>query len=134
MLVFHYVQFSKFFQPISEAIIGGLIMLSFVYLTVDGFRLLNQINKYQKKHQKSWLIQSVAIQFFSLPITYGFSLSYSFAKQFFEIGDSKTTIGFLYIMTGFGLFHFIIIYFLIFIIKPKLKNEIIITGQQFQFA
>ena len=90
MLVFHYVQFSKFFQPISEAIIGGLIMLSFVYLTVDGFRLLNQINKYQKKHQKSWLIQSVAIQFFSLPITYGFSLSYSFAKQFFEIGDGKT--------------------------------------------
>ncbi len=124
----------KFFQPISEAVIGALILLSFVYLTVDGFRLLNQIKKYQKKHQKSWLIQSVAIQFFSLPITYGFSLSYSFAKQFFEIGDGKTTIGFLYIMTGFGLFHFIIIYVLIFIIKPKLKNEIIKTEQRFQFA
>jgi len=124
----------RYFQPISEVLIGSLILLSFIYLAVDALRLMNQTKKYQKKYKKSWLIQSVAVQFFSIPITYGFGLSYSFARQFFEIGNGETTIGFLYIMTGFGLFHFIIIYVLLFIIKPKLKAEIIQTEKRFQFV
>jgi len=121
----------RYFQPISEVLIGSLILLSFIYLAVDGFRLMNQIKQYQKKYKKSWLIQSVAVQFFSLPVVYGFSLSYSIARQFFEIGNGETTVGFLYIMTGFGLFHFITIYVLLFKIKPKLKTEIIQTELKF---
>lgn len=123
----------KSFQPISGMVLAIFILTSFFYYVSDGFRFNYMIRKKQKNKNQSWLIQSVASQVYMFPIIVSSGSWYMLFNSFFSHQKFLSNIA-LHAMTIFGLFHFTIIFIMIFIIKPKLKNEIVKTEQRFQFV
>lgn len=130
-LYFILYNFLKSFQPWSEIVLYVLLLIGFIYMIVDGFRFIYQMKKQQKQTQRSWLIQSVASQVYSMP-TIGFVPVYI---QFFLDTDSGVmSLAYLHFLTAFCLFHFIGFYILIFKLKPALKSEISKTENKYQLV
>src|SRR5690606_10954973 len=117
---------------LGEMIALGALLVSFTFFIVDGFRYLYKIKKEQKKHGKSWLIQSVANTIFSLP-TIGISGSYfSIVNRFFEQNAGISNAG-LHFLTAFLVFETVCFFVFYNVIRPNLNQSIKETANRFQF-
>ena len=133
VLYFGLFNLLKSFPTFSDLILAILILITFIYYAFDGIRFNYLIKKEQKKKNQSWLLQSVASQVYMFPVMVCSGSWYSLLSSFFS--DQKIFSDFaLHFMSIFGLVHLITIFIMIFIIKPKLKTEIIKTEKRFQFA
>ena len=124
--------FLKEAGSLGEIVIPSLVLGSFLYFLIDGFRFVYKIKKQQKSKQRNWLIQSVAQSVFSLPIigVGGYcQMVYSFFEKQFALSNIS-----IHFLTAFSLLQFICIYVLYKIIKPKLLQSIKETEKKYQFA
>lgn len=121
----------KYTEILGEMIALSVLLVSFTFFIVDGFRYIYKIKKEQKKQGRSWLIQSVAKSAFSIP-TIGISGGYySIINNLFreEFGISNAGIHFL---CFFMVFQLLCIFVFYQVIKPKLNQSIIETQNRFQ--
>lgn len=120
---------------LGEIISLAILLLSFIYFMVDGFRFMSKIKKQQKKEGKVWLIQSVAQSVFSLPFIYLTGFGFSLISNFFgEDRNSELSILGLNVFTVFILIHVLSLYIFSAIIKPTFLQSIKETEKRFQFA
>ncbi|UUV22176.1 hypothetical protein [Paenimyroides aestuarii] len=117
----------------AENVLLAIMFISFLYLTIDGFRFMLIIKKEQKNKQRTWLIQSVAQSVFSLPIIGFGGFYFNMFGHFFESSNELSVLG-MHFLSLFFLLHFILFHVFFKIIKPKFKNEIRQTEKRFQFV
>lgn len=122
-----------YFKHWGETVLLAILMMSFLYFTIDGFRFMIRIKKEQKSKQRNWLIQSVAQSVFSLPIIGFCGLYFNMFRKFFETSSGLSVLG-MHFLTFFVLVHFLIFYVFFKIIKPKLLQSIKETEQKYQFV
>lgn len=119
------------FGKIGETIALAALILSFVVFTIDGLRFIFKTKNEQKKQGKSWLIQSVANQIFSIP-TIGFSgVYFPMVGHFFEENLAVSNTG-VYFLTIFLVIHFLFIFIFYDVIKPSFKKSIEETEKRYQ--
>ena len=125
--------FLKKMGSLGETVLLSLLVLSFFYIAIDGFRFMFKIKREQKRKKRSWLIQSVAQTLFSLPII-GFSgMYFNMFLRIFETKKGLSTLG-MHFLTLFVLLDFITIYVFFSVIKPRLLQSINETEQKFQLV
>ena len=120
---------------LGEIISLAILLLSFIYFMVDGFRFVSKIKKQQKIQGRSWLIQSVAQSVFSLPFIYLTGFGFSLISNFFrEDRTSELSVLGLNVFIVFILIHVLTLYIFSAIIKPRFLQSIKETEKRFQFA
>ena len=125
--------FLKKTGSLGETVLLSLLVLSFFYIAIDGFRFTFKIKREQKRKKRSWLIQSVAQTLFSLPII-GFSGAYfNMFLRIFETKNGLSILG-MHFLILFVLIDFITIYVFFSVIKPRLLQSIKETEQKFQLV
>ncbi|RRJ90361.1 hypothetical protein EG240_08910 [Paenimyroides tangerinum] len=116
---------------IGETFALAALIISFIVFMFDGFRFIFKIKKEQKKQGKSWLLQSVAQQMFSIP-TIGFGgVYFSMIGRFFEENLAVSNAG-IYFLTAFLVMHFLFIFVFYNLIKPSLVKSIKETEKRYQ--
>lgn len=107
------------------------LILSFIVFTIDGLRFIFKTKNEQKKQGKSWLMQSVAQQVFSIP-TIGFcGVYFPMIGRFFEENLAISNAG-IYFLTAFLVIHFLFIFVFYDVIKPSLNKSIKETEKRYQ--
>lgn len=115
-----------------EMIALGALIISLIFFMVDGLRYIYKTRKEQKKQGRSWLIQSVAFNVFSIP-TIGIGGGYfSIVSRFFEQNTVISNAG-LHFLTAFLVFQTLCIFVFYNVIKPNLNQSIQETAQRYQF-
>jgi len=118
---------------LGEIIVLAILLSSFTYFMVDGFRYILKIKKEQKKQGKSWLLQSVAQATFSIPSIGLGGAYYSIINQLFQenLGISNAGIHFLAVFT---VLHLLFLFVFYKVIKPNLNKSIKETEERFQIV
>ena len=116
---------------IGETFALAALIISFIVFMFDGFRFIFKIKKEQKKQGKSWLMQSVAQNVFSIPIS-TLSGTYSLTViRFFENESGLTNLG-IHLFAAFVVFQIICIFVFYNVIKPSLVKSIKETENRYQ--
>ena len=120
-------------ESLGEMIILTILLSSFIYFMVDGFRYILKIRKEQKKQGKSWLLQSVAQATFSIPSIGLGGAYYSIINRLFQenLGISNAGIHFLAVFT---VLHLLFLFVFYKVIKPNLNKSIKETEERFQIV
>lgn len=125
--------FLKNTNAIGETIVLTLLLISFTFFMVDGFRFISKSKREQKREGKSWLIQSVAQSIFSLPTIGLGGVYFTFINRFFEAQLGLSNSG-VYFLAFFALFQCICMYVFYKIIKPHFNSSIKETEKRYQFV
>lgn len=116
---------------LGEIIILVLLVCSYTFTIIDGFRYLYKIKKDQKKQGRNWLIQSVAKNVYAMPAI-GLSGSYyTIISRFFEETYNLSNVG-LHFLSALFVFQIICTFVLYQVIKPKLETSIQATQHCYQ--
>ena len=116
---------------LGETILMSLLVVSYFAFMIDGFRFIFKTKKEQKKQGKSWLMQSVAQNVFSIPIS-TLSGTYSLTViRFFENESGLTNLG-IHLFAAFVVFQIICIFVFYDVIKPSLNKSIQETEKRYQ--
>lgn len=112
----------------------GLVLLlgSFIYFMIDGFRYVYKIKNTQKKQGKNWLIQSVAQAVFTVPFIGLGGGYYQITASFFQENFNISNVG-IHFLTFFLVFHIIFMFVFYKVLKPSLNKSIQETEKRFQY-
>nr|WP_297306575.1 hypothetical protein [uncultured Flavobacterium sp.] len=112
-------------------IITSILVLTFLVFMIDGLRYMYKIKKVQKKQSKSWLIQSVASNVFSIPTSSISGTYFYFVARFFSNESGLSILG-VHLFAAIAVFQIICIFIFYDVIKPSLNKSIQETEKRYQ--
>src|SRR5690554_3260520 len=118
---------------LGEVIALVLLLGSFIYFMIDGFRYIYKIKREQQKKSRSWLIQSVAKTTFTIPNIGLGGAYYSIVNNMFENNLGISNIG-IHFLTFFLVFHIIFMFVFYKVLKPSLNKSIQETEQKYRLV
>jgi len=116
---------------LGETIIMVLLFASYIAFMIDGFRYIFKIKKEQKKQGKSWLMQSVAHNVFSIPTSSISGTYFYIVIRFFENDSGLSNLG-IHLFAAFVVFQILCIFVFYDVIKPNLNKSIHETEKRYQ--
>ena len=125
--------FLKKTGPLGEVIALVLLLGSFIYFIIDGFRYIHIIKREQQKKSRRWLIQSVAKTTFTIPNIGLGGAYYSIVNNMFENNLGISNVG-IHFLTFFLVFHIIFMFVFYKVLKPSLNKSIQETEQKYRLV
>ena len=116
---------------LGETIIMVLLFASYIAFMIDGFRYIFKIKKEQKKQGKSWIMQSVAHNVFSIPTSSISGTYFYIVIRFFENDSGLSNLG-IHLFAAFVVFQILCIFVFYDVIKPNLNKSIQETEKRYQ--